>query len=65
MRELPVRYRDLLPEGILKEMFKGGTPQAVEAFMEEHRLAGRAVCCNPHRGYAGAYWPGRTATPGR
>jgi hypothetical protein len=62
---VPVRYRELLPEGILKEMFKGGTPDAVEAFMEEHRLAGRPVYGNPHRGYAGAYWPGRTATPGR
>jgi len=62
---LPVRYRELLPEGILKEMFKGGTPTAVEAFMEEHRVAGRPTYGNPHRGYAGAYWPGRTATPGR
>jgi hypothetical protein len=60
---LPVRYRELLPEGILKEMFKGGTPTAVEAFMEEHRAAGRTVYGNPHRGYAGAYWPGRTARP--
>ena len=40
---LPVRYRALLPEGILKEMFKGGTPEAVEAFMAEHRDAGRPV----------------------
>ena len=62
---VPVRYRELLPEGILKEMFKGGAPAAVEAFMEEHRSAGRAVYGNPHRGYAGAYWPGRTAPPGR
>jgi hypothetical protein len=62
---VPVRYRELLPEGILKEMFKGGTPQAVEAFMEEHRGAGRPVYGNPHRGYAGAYWPGRTATDRR
>lgn len=54
---VPVRYRALLPDGMLKEMFKGGTPQAVEAFMDEHREAGRAVYGNPYRGYAGAYWP--------
>ncbi|NRF65610.1 TetR family transcriptional regulator [Aquincola sp. S2] len=58
---LPVRYRELLPEGILKEMFKGGTPAAVIAFMDEHRHAGRAVYGNPYRGYAGSYWPGRSA----
>jgi hypothetical protein len=58
---LPVRYRELLPEGVLKEMFKGGTPERVEAFMAEHRDAGRPVYGNPYRGYAGAYWPGRTA----
>lgn len=58
---LAVRYRELLPEGVLKEMFKGGTPTAVAAFMDEHRGAGRHVYGNPHRGYAGAYWPGRTA----
>jgi len=23
---IPVRYRSLLPEGVIKEMFKGGTP---------------------------------------
>jgi hypothetical protein len=64
---LPVRYRALLPEGILKEMFKGGTPEAVEAFMAEHRDAGRPVYGNPWRGYAGTYWPGRSApgTPHR
>jgi hypothetical protein len=62
---VPVRYRELLPEGILKEMFKGGTPEAVEAFMAEHRDAGRPVYGNPYRGYAGAYWPGRSAPPGR
>ncbi|WKB53603.1 hypothetical protein [Eleftheria terrae] len=53
---LPVRYRALLPEGVLKEMFKGGRPEAVEAFMAEHRDAGRPVYGNPHRGYAGTYW---------
>jgi hypothetical protein len=64
---LPVRYRALLPEGILKEMFKGGSPEAVEAFMAEHRDAGRPVYGNPYRGYAGTYWPGRSApgTPHR
>lgn len=64
---VPVRYRELLPEGVLKEMFKGGTPAAVEAFMAEHEAAGRPVYGNPYRGYAGSYWPGRTApgTPGR
>ena len=44
--------------GVLKEMFKGGSPAAVEAFMAEHREAGRSVYGNPHRGYAGAYWGG-------
>jgi hypothetical protein len=58
---VPVRYRALLPEGILKEMFKGGTPGAVEAFIDEHRARGRVAYGNPWRGYAGAYWPGRTA----
>lgn len=53
---IPVRYRALLPDGVLKEMFKGGTAEAVEAFMAEHRAAGRSVYGNPHRGYAGAYW---------
>jgi len=64
---MPVRYRALLPEGILKEMVKGGTPAHVEAFMAEHRDAGRPVYGNPYRGYAGAYWPGRSApgTPHR
>jgi hypothetical protein len=46
---------------VLKEMFKGGTPQAIELFMDEHRTAGRAVYGNPYRGYAGTYWSGRSA----
>lgn len=54
---VPVRYRALLPDGMVKEMFKGGTAAAVEAFMNEHRRAGRSVYGNPYRGYAGAYWP--------
>jgi hypothetical protein len=58
---VPVRYRHLLPEGILKEMFKGGSAAAVEAFMAEHEAGGRRVYGNPYRGYAGAYWPGRRA----
>jgi hypothetical protein len=64
---MPVRYRMLLPEGVLKEMVKGGSAEAIEAFMAEHRDAGRPVYGNPHRGYAGAYWPGRSApgTPHR
>ncbi|WP_051243165.1 hypothetical protein [Azohydromonas australica] len=56
---IPVRYRELLPEGVLKEMFKGGTPAAVEQFMAEHEAAGRQVYGNPYRGYAGTYWSGR------
>ena len=59
---LPVRYRMLLPEGILKEMLKGGTPAAIEAFMAGHEAAGRAAYGNPYRGYAGTYWLGRSAT---
>ncbi|AKJ31817.1 hypothetical protein [Caldimonas brevitalea] len=53
---VPVRYRALLPDAVLKEMYKGGSPAAVEAFMAEHREAGRSVYGNPYRGYAGAYW---------
>lgn len=56
---LPIRYRELLPEGVLKEMFKGGTPAEVERFMAEHEAAGRHVYGNPYRGYAGTYWGGR------
>ncbi|MET0350472.1 MAG: hypothetical protein ABW067_11845, partial [Rhizobacter sp.] len=55
---IPVRYRAWLPDGQVKEMFKGGTPEAVEAFLAAHRALGREVFGNPHRGYAGAYWPG-------
>ncbi len=53
---VPVRYRALLADGTVKEMYKGGTPESVERFMTEHRGAGRKVYGNPHRGYAGAYW---------
>jgi hypothetical protein len=53
---IPVRYRGLMPDGVLKEMFKGGNPAAVERFMAEHRSAGRQVYGNPYRGYAGTYW---------
>lgn len=51
----PIRYRQFFPNGDLKEMLKGGTPEHIERFMEEHRRAGREVYGNPYRGYAGAY----------
>jgi hypothetical protein len=54
---VPVRYRALLPDGEVKEMLKGAAPADIERFMAEHRAAGRAAYGNPHRGYAGAYWP--------
>lgn len=54
---VPVRYRAWMPDGTVKEMFKGGTPEAIEAFLAEHRAAGREVYGNPYRGYGGAYWP--------
>lgn len=54
---VPVRYRAWLPDGRIKEMFKGGSPAEVETFMATHRAAGREVYGNPYRGYAGAYWP--------
>ena len=50
-----VRYRELFPEGTLKEMLKGGAPAHIERFMAMHRLQGREVYGNPYRGYAGAY----------
>ena len=49
------RYRELFPEGTLKEMLKGGAPAHIERFMAMHRMQGREVYGNPHRGYAGAY----------
>lgn len=52
---IPVRYRTWTADGTIKEMFKGGTPEAVAAFMAEHRGFGRKVYGNPYRGYAGAY----------
>lgn len=52
----PVRYRQLLPDGTVKEMLKGAAPPHIERFMEQHRSAGRDVYGNPHRGYAGAYY---------
>jgi hypothetical protein len=58
---LPVRYRALLPDGVLKEMLKGAAPEHIERFMGEHREAGRHTYGNPYRGYAGAYWPGPLA----
>jgi hypothetical protein len=53
---LPVRYRALMPDGVVKEMFKGAAPDAIERFMQAHREAGRLAYGNPYRGYAGAYW---------
>ena len=54
---LPVRYRALLPDGVLKEMIKGAGLEHIERFMSEHEAAGRQAYGNPYRGYAGAYWP--------
>lgn len=51
----PVRYRQLMPDGELKEMLKGADPDHIERFMAAHRAAGRQVYGNPYRGYAGAY----------
>jgi hypothetical protein len=51
----PIRYRELLPGGELKEMLKGATPESIERFMQAHLQAGRSVYGNPFRGYAGAY----------
>lgn len=51
----PVRYREFFPNGDLKEMLKGGSPEHIERFMQMHRVAGREVYGNPYRGYAGAY----------
>ncbi|MGE5526222.1 MAG: hypothetical protein ACM3SS_21095 [Rhodospirillaceae bacterium] len=54
---VPVRYRELLPDGELKEMLKGAAPEHIERFMHAHRTRGRNVYGNPYRGYAGAYLP--------
>jgi hypothetical protein len=54
---LPVRYRALMPDGVLKEMLKGAPPAHIERFMREHEAAGRRTYGNPYRGYAGSYWP--------
>jgi hypothetical protein len=53
---VPIRYRELGADGTLKEMFKGGLPEAVDGFMAAHRGLGRSVYGNPWRGYAGAYF---------
>jgi len=52
----PIRYRELLPGGELKEMLKGATPENIERFMQTHAEAGRSVYGNPFRGYAGTYF---------
>jgi hypothetical protein len=54
---VPVRYRALLPDGTLKEMIKGASPEGIGRFIAEHEAAGRPTYGNPHRGYAGSYWP--------
>jgi hypothetical protein len=51
----PIRYRELLPSGEMKEMLKGAAPENIERFMQGHADAGRSVYGNPFRGYAGAY----------
>jgi hypothetical protein len=51
----PIRYRELLPSGEVKEMLKGAAIEDVERFIDKHRAAGRHVYGNPYRGYAGAY----------
>jgi hypothetical protein len=53
----PVRYRQLLAGGEIKEMLKGAMPEHIERFMAAHQEAGRSVYGNPYRGYAGAYIP--------
>jgi hypothetical protein len=53
---MPVRYRALLPDGVLKEMIKGAAPEHIERFMDEHEAAGRNTYGNPYRGYAGSYF---------
>jgi hypothetical protein len=52
-----IRYCELFPNGELKEMLKGASPEHIERFMDAHRARGREVYGNPHRGYAGAYLP--------
>lgn len=51
----PVRYRQWLPGGELKEMLKGAGPEHIERFIADHAAAGRRVYGNPYRGYAGTY----------
>lgn len=52
---MPVRYRSLEPGGVVKEMLKGASPDAISSFMKEHQMLGRRVYGNPYRGYAGTY----------
>jgi hypothetical protein len=52
---MPVRYRSMEPSGLVKEMLKGASPDAISSFMQENRLLGRRVYGNPYRGYAGTY----------
>ena len=52
---IAVIYRGMSPSGEMKEMIKGGSPDEIQVFMDEHKKSGRKVYGNPHRGYAGAY----------
>lgn len=52
---LPIRYRALTDDGQVKEMVKGASTEAIQAFMAMHRAFGRRVYGNPFRGYAGCY----------
>ncbi len=53
--DMPVRYRSLELNGLVKDMIKGASPDAISSFMKEHHLLGRQVYGNPYRGYAGTY----------
>lgn len=53
---LPVRYRTLSGQGgHQKECLKGASSPRIQAFIDQHRAAGRRAYGNPHRGYAGVY----------
>lgn len=52
---MPVRYRSMEPNGLVKEMLKGASPDAITSFMNENHMLGRRVYGNPYRGYAGTY----------
>ncbi len=52
---MPVRYRRLEASGVVKEMLKGASPDAISSFMKDNHPLGRRVYGNPYRGYAGTY----------